>query len=74
MSTKITLKWECLGKVEPKSSRVSKFISTKYFSAIMRNIHVVHDGKICRCCVNVDGVSGNSEISMAVNSEYIATN
>ncbi|CAC5393433.1 unnamed protein product [Mytilus coruscus] len=67
LSTKITFEWKCLGKVEPKSRRVSIFNSTKYYSDIMRNIHVVHDGKTCRCCINVDGISGNSEISLAIS-------
>lgn len=38
----------------------------------MRNLHLVHDGETCRCCINVDGILGNSEISLAISSEYIS--
>lgn len=74
LSKKITFEWECLGKVEPESRRVSLFNSTKHSSVIMRNIHLIHDGKTCRCCINVDGISGNYEISLVISSEYISIN
>lgn len=74
LSTKISFEWECLGKVEHNSRRVSKFNSTKYSSVIMRNIHLHHDGETCRCYINVDGISGNFEISLAISSEYISIN
>ncbi|XP_071148690.1 neural cell adhesion molecule 1-like [Mytilus edulis] len=71
LSTQITFEWECLGKVEPKSRRVSMFNSTKYYSVIMRNVHVVHDGKTCRCSINVDGIMGNFDISLAISRKPI---
>ncbi|XP_052080246.1 sialoadhesin-like isoform X2 [Mytilus californianus] len=37
----------------------------------MRNIHVVHDGKTCRCCTNVDGISGHFEISLVISRKPI---
>lgn len=74
LSTQITFEWECLGKVEPISRRVSMFNSTKYYSDIMRNVHVVHDGKTCRCSINVDGILGSFDISLAISSKYISIN
>ncbi|CAC5404483.1 unnamed protein product [Mytilus coruscus] len=71
LSTKITFEWECLGKVEHRSRRVYISNSTKYSSVIMRNIHVIHSGETCRCCINVNGISGNSEISLAISRKPI---
>lgn len=69
LSTNILFEWDCLGKIEPQSRIVLN--STKYYSVITHTIHLSHDGDICRCCINVDGIRGNSEISIAISSEYI---
>ncbi|CAC5393431.1 unnamed protein product [Mytilus coruscus] len=71
LSTKITFEWECLGKVEPRSRRVSISNSTTYSSVIRRNIDVIHDGATCKCCVKVDGIVGNFEISLAISRKPI---
>ncbi|CAC5393427.1 TTN [Mytilus coruscus] len=71
LSTNITFEWDCLGKIEPQSRIFFVSNSTKYSSVITRNIHLIHDGETCRCCINVDGIRGNSEISLAISRKPI---
>lgn len=72
-SQNISFKWECLGN-KGKHGTVSMFNSTKYSSVITRNMHLQHDGKTCRCCTSVDGITAKSEISVSISSEYISIN
>ncbi|XP_052080110.1 titin-like isoform X3 [Mytilus californianus] len=71
LSTNITFEWDCLGKREPQSRSFFGSKSTKYSSVITRNIQLIHDGETCRCCINVDGIRGNSEISLAISRKPI---
>ncbi|CAG2225765.1 TTN [Mytilus edulis] len=42
-----------------------------YFIFIMNDINMNHDGNICRCCINVDGITAKSEISVSIISTPI---
>ncbi|XP_071149230.1 uncharacterized protein [Mytilus edulis] len=71
LSTNIQFKWECLGNNETMSVKAGLLNSTKYSSAIMNDINMNHDGNICRCFINVDGITAKSEISVSIISTPI---
>ncbi|CAG2217650.1 unnamed protein product [Mytilus edulis] len=71
LSTNIQFKWECLGNNETMSVKAGLLNSTKYSSVIMNDINMNHDGNICRCCINVDGITAESEISVSIISTPI---
>lgn len=74
LSTDIKFQWDCLDTKESMSGMDVLSNSTKYSSVIMRDIHLHHDGKACKCIITVDGITEKSEISVSIRSKYIIMN